>query len=89
MGAVSKQNAELRPTESDKARPLLDRVQRVSSRVTDASGMRDQHNWQTVVVKPKEPNAFVMPNGKIVVFTGILPIAKNEAGLAAVVCARG
>ena len=35
MGAVSKQNAELRPTESDKARPLLDSVQRVSSRVAE------------------------------------------------------
>jgi len=84
MGAVNKQNAELRRTESDKARSLLDSVQRVSDRIVDASGMRDRHNWQTVVVKSKEPNAFVMPNGKIVVFTGLLPVVKNEAGLAAV-----
>ena len=39
---------------------------------------------QTVIVKSREANAFVMPNGKIVVFTGLPPIAKNEGALAAV-----
>jgi Zn-dependent protease with chaperone function len=84
MGAVRKKNAELSPQESVQSRSVLESVQRVSDRVIEASGMRRQHNWQTVVVKAKEPNAFVMPNGKIVVFTGLLPVVKNEAGLAAV-----
>jgi len=29
-------------------------------------------------------NAFALPGGKIAVYTGIFPVAKNEAGLAAI-----
>lgn len=39
---------------------------------------------QVFVIDQPVPNAFVLPGGKIFVFTGILPIAKNQAGLAAV-----
>jgi hypothetical protein len=42
-------------------------------------------NWQVTVVKSDVPNAFVLPNGKIVVYTGLLPATKTEAGLAAVI----
>lgn len=42
------------------------------------------YKWEYTLVKSKEVNAWCMPGGKIVVYTGILPIAKNEAGLAAV-----
>jgi hypothetical protein len=60
-------------------------VRRVSDRIIDAAGLRERFYWEVTVVKSREANAFVMPNGKIVVFTGLLPIAKNEAGLAAVI----
>jgi len=59
-------------------------VNRVSERIIDAAGLRDRSSLETVVVKSREANAFVMPNCKIVVFSGILPIAKTEGGLAAV-----
>jgi predicted Zn-dependent protease len=40
--------------------------------------------WAVEVVDSKEINAFCLPGGKMVVYTGILPIAKDEAGLATV-----
>jgi metalloendopeptidase OMA1, mitochondrial len=68
---------------SDFARTEM--VKRVSDRIIDASGLRNKYNWQTVVVNYKEANAFVLANGKIVVFRGLLPVAKTEAGLAAII----
>jgi Zn-dependent protease with chaperone function len=85
MGLVSQKNAMLSPSESPRASALIASVNRVSARIVDAAGLRGQYNWQTVVVKSQQKNAFVTPNGKIVVFTGILPVAKSEAGLAAVI----
>src|ERR1043165_1388841 len=41
-------------------------------------------DWEVSVVQSPQVNAFCLPGGKIVVYTGILPVAKNEAGLATV-----
>ncbi|MFZ4455625.1 MAG: M48 family metallopeptidase [Bacteroidales bacterium] len=40
--------------------------------------------WEFHLVKDSTANAFCMPGGKIVVNEGILPITKNETGLAVV-----
>jgi metalloendopeptidase OMA1, mitochondrial len=40
--------------------------------------------WDCNVVESKEVNAFCLPGGKIVVYTGILPVAQTENALAAV-----
>jgi predicted Zn-dependent protease len=40
--------------------------------------------WEYNLVKSPQANAWCMPGGKIAVYTGILPITKTEAGLAAV-----
>lgn len=42
------------------------------------------YQWEYNLVKSKELNAWCMPGGKIVFYTGILPICENEAGIAAV-----
>lgn len=41
--------------------------------------------WEFVVFESKEANAFCLPGGKVGVYTGILPITKDEAGLATVI----
>ena len=42
------------------------------------------YRWEYKLVDSKEVNAWCMPGGKIVVYSGILPITKDEAGLATV-----
>lgn len=44
----------------------------------------DDYNWEFNLVNDEQVNAWCMPGGKIVFYTGILPIAKNEAGIAAI-----
>jgi len=62
-------------------------VQTVAGRVSKAAEGVDRpgFDWKILVVEKDIPNAFVLPGGKIVVYTGILPFVKNEAGLAAVI----
>jgi len=42
------------------------------------------YNWEYNLVENTEANAWCMPGGKVVVYTGILPITQNEDGLAVV-----
>ncbi len=42
------------------------------------------YKWEFNLVDDPAVNAWCMPGGKVVVYTGILPIAKGEAGLAVV-----
>ena len=59
-------------------------VNRVLRRLIPASGLGDE-NWEVQVIGDREQtNAFVLPGGKVFVFSGILPICKDEDGLAAV-----
>ena len=48
------------------------------------AGYLKDYRWEYNLVDSKEVNAWCMPGGKIVVYTGLLPITKDEAGLAAV-----
>ena len=69
-------------------------VKRVGQRITKAvevyyaeKGISDKlagFKWEYNLVDDKAVNAWCMPGGKIVVYTGILPITQNEAALAAV-----
>lgn len=42
------------------------------------------YQWEYNLVDSKDVNAWAMPGGKIVVYTGLLPITQNEAALAVV-----
>ncbi len=43
------------------------------------------YQWEFNLVEDEQVNAWCMPGGKVVVYTGILPITRDEAGLAVVV----
>jgi guanyl-specific ribonuclease Sa len=74
--------------------PVVDVVQRLAKELIAASrdpsfvqytGLKPpDFQWECNVVQSKEVNAFCLPGGKIVVYTGILPVAKTESALAAV-----
>ncbi len=69
----------------------VDPVQQVASRVI-AAAKRSRYaatarrfEWRVTVIEDAETlNAFALPGGKIAVYTGIFPVAKNQAGLAAI-----
>lgn len=42
------------------------------------------YNWEFNLINANEVNAWCMPGGKVVVYTGILPVTQNEAALAIV-----
>ncbi|KAJ3043378.1 hypothetical protein HDV00_005076 [Rhizophlyctis rosea] len=65
------------------AHPVAQFVQRVANRIIRVSGLGGL-KWEVHVIDNDEKNAFVLPGGKIFVFTGILPIVGDEDGLAAV-----
>lgn len=65
--------------------PEHDLVVKVAQRLARAASADAQDfKWEVSVVRSPQANAFCLPGGKIVVFTGILPYAKTEAGLATV-----
>lgn len=60
-------------------------VQRVGRRIA-AVAASDMPNaqWEFVVFESGEANAFCLPGGKVGIYTGILPITRDENGLATV-----
>jgi predicted Zn-dependent protease len=58
-------------------------VRRVGERIRSVVNLPNAQ-WEFVVFDSKEANAFCLPGGKIGVYTGILPLTKDDAGLAAV-----
>ncbi len=71
-----------------------DMVQRVGKKIAAAitsfytnegkSNVLDGFKWEFNLVDDNQVNAWCMPGGKVVVYTGLLPVTKTEAGLAVV-----
>jgi predicted Zn-dependent protease len=59
---------------------IVDRVGRNIARVSDRPNLA----WEFRVIESKQKNAFCLPGGKVAVYTGIMEVAQNEAGLAAI-----
>jgi predicted Zn-dependent protease len=69
-------------------------IQRVGLKIANASerwlmengypNYTDDYKWEFNLIDDEQVNAWAMPGGKIAFYTGILPIAKTEAGVAAI-----
>jgi metalloendopeptidase OMA1, mitochondrial len=69
----------------------IEPVKRVAARIIEAAkrskyaDVAKGFDWEVTVIKDDNTkNAWALPGGKIAVYTGIFPMAKNEAGLAAI-----
>ena len=61
-------------------------VNRVSERVIWASGLGEKYKWDYMIINaPKTVNAAAIAGGRIIIFTGILPVARDDAGLATII----
>jgi len=58
-------------------------VRQVGQRIAKVAPLPNAQ-WEFVLFKDDSPNAFALPGGKVGIYTGILPITKNEAGMATV-----
>jgi len=59
-------------------------VRRVGERIAQAAN-RPDYRWEFRIIDDDSMiNAFALPGGKVAVYTGLFPVAQDEAGLAAV-----
>ncbi|MDP5082169.1 MAG: M48 family metallopeptidase [Winogradskyella sp.] len=63
------------------------RIAVAAERYLNANGFQgylDDYKWEYSLIESEQVNAWCMPGGKIAFYTGILPIAANETGVAAI-----
>jgi predicted Zn-dependent protease len=56
-------------------------VERVGGRISTVAN-RPDYDWTYTLIQDKQVNAWCLPGGYIGVYTGILPVLQNEAGMA-------
>jgi predicted Zn-dependent protease len=74
--------------------PEAEMVKRVGTRIAgaveryftenDLSSELKGYSWEFKLIEDKTVNAWAMPGGKVAVYTGLLPVARDETGLAVV-----
>jgi len=76
---------------SSKDAAMVDRVgARIANSITkyynsqEKRSVLEGYKWEFNTVDSKEVNAWCMPGGKLVVYTGLLPVTQNETALAIV-----
>ncbi|MDQ7916705.1 M48 family metallopeptidase [Mesonia sp. MT50] len=80
-------NVETGTSEANMVRSVGQKIAKASERWLNANGYQgylDDYRWEYNLVRDDQVNAWCMPGGKIVVYTGILPITQDETGLAVV-----
>lgn len=74
-------------SDSEMIKRVGQRIAVAAERWLDANGHQGylkDYQWEYNLVNDNTVNAWCMPGGKIVFYTGILPIAQNETGVAAI-----
>jgi predicted Zn-dependent protease len=71
---------ELKVSKDARAQAMVEKVGRAIAAVAPLPDAQ----WEFVLFESPEANAFCLPGGKVGVFTGLLPITQDEAGLATV-----
>ena len=84
LGVQSYQQV-LAQSETVNSGPELEMIKGVASRLATATGQAGaDFDWQVSLIRSSQVNAFCLPGGKVVVYTGILPVTQNESALATV-----
>lgn len=74
-------------SEAEMIRRVGQRIAVASERWLNANGYQgylNDYKWEYSLIDSDQVNAWCMPGGKIAFYTGILPIAQNETGIAAI-----
>lgn len=62
---------------------VVDQVREIGRRIAKVSE-DPGFQWEYNVIQSNQANAFALPGGKVAVYTGIIPVAKNVNGLAVI-----
>jgi len=84
---LSQNNVVTGTSQSEMIRRVGQRIAVASERYLNSRGFNDylkDYKWEYNLVNDETINAWCMPGGKIVFYTGILPVAENETAVAAI-----
>jgi len=74
-------------SKSNQIKAVGARISKAVDKFMRKNGMSKEANsykWEFNLVEDEQLNAWCMPGGKVVFYTGILPVAKNTDGIAAI-----
>ena len=78
-----------RPSHNAQITSLVEKVGRriaqAAEHPPDGMWKPPHYHWEFKVIEKDMPNAFCLPGGKVAVYSGLLPLARTEAGLAVVI----
>lgn len=81
LGEAVFRDVEVGAALSEDSRALL--ISQVGERIAAVSG-KPNYRWEFILIEDEEVNAFALPGGKVVFYSGILPYCEDEDGIAAV-----
>jgi len=65
--------------------PIVDKVREIGANIARAAAPEDPgFEWAFNVIDSNQVNAFALPGGYTAIYTGIIPVAANDNGLAAI-----